>query len=150
MLDLTDIGKAEPKPTASATNEICMQVKERFGGFILDCLQNPSERVNNMVQSMALRYISMELYHWIVNEIEKVSPRFASRIQTSNGRYILIALRICRMANGVLTSSLEPTWYKLFFGTLAMPKNRVGACVDAQKWHNHKISLGYIKNNSNL
>ena len=41
------------------------------------------------------------------------------------------------MADGVLTSSLEPTWYKLFFGTLALPKNR-GACVDAQKWHNRK------------
>jgi len=84
-----------------------------------------------------LKYISMEIYHRIVNEIEKVSPKFASRIQTSNGRYILIVLRRCRMANGVLTSSLEPTWYKLFFGTLVMPKNR-GACVDAQKWHVYK------------
>ena len=53
------------------------------------------------------------------------------------------------MADGVLTSSLEPTWYKLFFGTLAMPKNR-GACVDPQNWHSHKISIGYIKTNSNL
>ena len=25
-----------------------------------------------------------------------------------------------------------------------------GACVDAQKWHSHKISLGYIRTNSNL
>jgi hypothetical protein len=90
-----------------------------------------------MVRRMALRYISMELYHQIVNEIERVSPKFASRIQTSNGRYILIALSTCKMADGVLTSSLEPTWYKLFFGTLALPKNR-GACVDAQKWHDHK------------
>ena len=28
------------------------------------------------------------------------------------------------MDNGVLSSSLEPTWYKLFFGMLASPKNR--------------------------
>ena len=46
--------------------------------FILDYLQNPSEMVNNMVRRMALRYISMELYHRIVNEAEKVSPKFAS------------------------------------------------------------------------
>ena len=77
-----------------------------------------------MIQRMTLRYISMELYHRIVKEVEKVSPNFASRIQRNNGRYIVISLRRCRMADGVLTSSLEPTWYKLFFGTLAMPKNR--------------------------
>ena len=82
-----------------------------------------------MVPRMTLRYISMELYHWIVNEVEKVSPKFASRIQSNNGRYIFIALSTCKVADGVLTSSLEPTWYKLFFGTLALPKNR-GACVD--------------------
>jgi hypothetical protein len=81
---------------------------------------------------MALRYISMELYHRIVNEIENVSPKFASRILTSNGRYILIALSTCKMADEVLTSSLKPTWHKLFFGMFALPKNR-GACVDAQK-----------------
>ena len=90
-----------------------------------------------MVRRMTLRYISMELYHRIVNEVEKVSPKFASRIQTNNGRYIFIALSTCKVADGVLTSSLEPTRYKLFFGTLALPKNR-GACVDAQKWHVYK------------
>ena len=41
------------------------------------------------------------------------------------------------MVDGVLASSLEQTWYKLFFGTLALPKNK-GACVDAQKWHIYK------------
>src|SRR4051794_36880377 len=28
------------------------------------------------------------------------------------------------MADGVLTSSLEPTWCKIFFGTQVFPKNR--------------------------
>ena len=41
------------------------------------------------------------------------------------------------MADGVFTSSLEQIWYKLFFSTLALPKNR-GACVDAQKCHDYK------------
>ena len=36
---------------------------------------------------------------------------------------MFIALRIC-MADGVLTSSLEHTWYKLFFGIQVLPKNR--------------------------
>ena len=69
-----------------------------------------------MVPRMTLRYISMELYHWIVNEVEKVSPKFASRIQTNNGRYIFITLSTCKVADGVLTSSLEQTLSKLFFG----------------------------------
>ena len=34
---------------------------------------------------------------------------------------MIIVLRIC-MADGVLTSSLERTWYKLFFGTQVLPK----------------------------
>ena len=46
--------------------------------FIVDYLQNPSKRVKNMIQRMTLRYISMVLYHRIVNEAEKVSPKFAS------------------------------------------------------------------------
>ena len=41
---------------------------------------------------------------------------------------MIIALTIC-MADGVLTSSLEQTWYKLFFSMQALPKNR-GACID--------------------
>ena len=93
--------------------------------------------MNNKVRRMTLRYISMELYHRIVSEVEKVPPKFASRIHTNNGRYIFIALSTCKVADGVLTSSLEPTRCMLFFGTLALPKNR-GACVDAQKWHGYK------------
>ena len=77
-----------------------------------------------MVLRMALRYISMELYHRIFNEVEKVSPKFASRVQTSNGRYILVVLRTCKMADGVLTSSLEQAMRKLFFDTQTLPKNR--------------------------
>ena len=46
--------------------------------FIVDCLQNPRKRVNTMVWRMTLRYISMEFYHRIVNEVEKVLPKFAS------------------------------------------------------------------------
>ena len=49
MLSLVNIGKAEPKSTASATNEIFMQAKVRIGDSIVDYLQNPSKRVNNMV-----------------------------------------------------------------------------------------------------
>ena len=79
----------------------------------------------------------MEPYHRIVIEAEEFSPKFYQEVQTSNGRYILIVLRTCKMVDGVLTSSLEQTWYKLFFGTLALPRNR-GACVDAQKWHDQK------------
>ena len=41
------------------------------------------------------------------------------------------------MADGVLTSSLEQTEYKLFFGTQALPKNK-GACVDIRFWHGIK------------
>ena len=67
-----------------------------------------------MVRRMTLRYISMELYHRIVNEVEKVSPKFASRIQTNNGRYIFIALSTCKVDDGVLTSSLEPTGTNYF------------------------------------
>ena len=70
----------------------------------------------------------MEIYHWIINEVEKVSSKFASRIQTNKSRYIFIALSTCKVVDGVLTSSLEPTRYKLFFGTLALPKNRGGMC----------------------
>ena len=47
--------------------------------FIVDYLQNPSKRVNNMVPRMTLRYISMGLYHRIVKEVEKVSPKLASK-----------------------------------------------------------------------
>ena len=78
MLSLVNIGKAEPKSIASATNEIFKEAKVRIGESIVDYLQNPSKRVNNMVRRMTLRYISMELYHRIVNEAEKVSPKFAS------------------------------------------------------------------------
>ena len=60
---------------------------------------------------------SMEPYHRIVIEAEKFSPKFASRGSKSNGRYILIVLRTCKMADGVLTSSLEKSSCKLFFGT---------------------------------
>ena len=83
-----------------------------------------------------MRYISMELYHRIVNEVEKVSPKFASRIQTNNGRYIY---RPKDMQSGRWSVDivLRTNRYKLFFGTLALPKNR-GACVDAQKWHVYK------------
>ena len=49
--------------------------------FIVDYLQNPSKRVNNTVRRMTLRHISMELYHRIVNEVEKVSPKFAARVK---------------------------------------------------------------------
>ena len=129
MLSLFNRGKAEPKSTASATNIVFMQVKVRIGeSLLLIICKVLTKRVNNMVQRMALRYISMELYHRIVNEVEKVSPKFASRIQTNNGRYIFIALSTCKVADGVLTSSLEPTRYKLFFGTLPLPKNRGGMC----------------------
>ena len=87
-----------------------MQAKSKdWRKFIIDYQQNPSKRVNNMVPRMTLRYISMELYHWIVNEVEKVSPKFASRIQSNSGRHIFIALSTCKVADGVLTSSLEPT-----------------------------------------
>ena len=91
-----------------------------------------------MVPRMTLRYISMELYHRIVNEVEKVSPKFASRIQTNNGLYIFIALSTCKVADGVLTSSLEQAMCKLFFGTQALPKNR-GACVDTRFWHSQEL-----------
>ena len=37
------------------------------------------------------------------------------------------------MADGVLTSSLDPMWCELFFGTQVLPKNR-GACVDTSFW----------------
>ena len=92
MLSLVNRGKAEPKSTASATNEFFYagESKDRRK-FIVDYLQNPSKRVNNMIQRMTLRYIYMELYHRIVKEVEKVSPNFASRIQRNNGRYIFIA-----------------------------------------------------------
>ena len=46
MLNLINIGKAELKSTASATNEIFMQAEPKF---IVDYLQSPSKRVNNMV-----------------------------------------------------------------------------------------------------
>ena len=82
MLGLVNIGKAKPKPTASATNEFFLcRLNKDWRKFIVDYLQNPSKRVNNMVPRMTLRYISMGLYHRIVNEVEKVSPKFASRIQ---------------------------------------------------------------------
>ena len=63
----------------------------------------------------------MELYSRI-NEVGKVTQ--ASNIHTSNGRYKLIILSICKMADGVLTSSLGQAMGKLFFGTQALPKNR--------------------------
>ena len=89
-----------------------------------------------MVPRMTLRYISMELYHWIVNEVEKVSPKFASRIQINNGQYIFIALRTCKVANGVMTSSLGPT-VQVIFRHASFAKKQ-GACVDARKWHDRK------------
>ena len=81
MLILANIGKAELELTTSATNEILCRQSKGWRKFIVDYLQNASERVNNMVRRMALRYISMELYHQIVNEVEKIPPKFASRIQ---------------------------------------------------------------------
>ena len=56
MLILANIGKAELELTTSATNENFMQAKYGLKEFILDYLQNPSERVNNMVQRMVLIY----------------------------------------------------------------------------------------------
>ena len=48
------------------------------------------------------------------------------------------------MADGVLTSSLEQTWCKLFFGIQALPKNR-GACVDTWFWHNTECNRDDLK-----
>ena len=48
------------------------------------------------------------------------------------------------MADGVLTSSLEQTPCKLFFGTQVLPKNR-GACVDTRFWHGQKHNLEGLK-----
>ena len=48
------------------------------------------------------------------------------------------------MADGVLTSSLEQTWCKLFFGMQALPKNR-GACVDTWFWHNAECNGDGLK-----
>ena len=77
MLSLVRIGKAEPKPTASATNEFFLcRLNKDWRKFIIDYLQYPSKRVNNMVWRMVL---SMEPYHRIVIEAEKFSPKFASR-----------------------------------------------------------------------
>src|SRR3954465_2491234 len=45
------------------------------------------------------------------------------RLKDKRDRYMIIALRIC-MADGVLTSSLEPIWCRIFFGTQVLPKNR--------------------------
>ena len=78
MLSLVNIGKAEPKSTASTTNFCYAGKSEDWRKFIVDYLQSPNKRVNNMVRRMTLKYISMEIYHRIVNEAEKVSPKFAS------------------------------------------------------------------------
>ena len=40
---------------------------------------------------------------------------------------------LAHMVGGVLTSSIEQRWCKLFFGMQALPKNR-GAYVDNQLW----------------
>ena len=48
------------------------------------------------------------------------------------------------MADGVLTSSLEQTWCKLFFGMQALPKNR-GACVDTWFWHNAEWEISHCR-----
>ena len=74
----------------------------------------------------------MKGYYQII--ICSISFTFVANL---NGRYILIVLRICKMADGVLTSSLEQAMRKLFFGTQALPKNR-GACVDTRFWHGQK------------
>ena len=64
---------------------------EDWRKFIVDCLQNTSKRVNNMVRRMILRYISMELYLRIVNEAEKVSPKFAS--ESSHKTWLIYTYR---------------------------------------------------------
>ena len=48
------------------------------------------------------------------------------------------------MADEVLTSSLEQTRCKLFFGTQVLPKNR-GACVDTRFWHDAKCNKDGLK-----
>jgi hypothetical protein len=90
-----------------------------------------------MVWRMILRYISIELYHRIVIEVEKFSPKFASR--GSNKQWLIYTYhpKNMQMAAGVLTSSLEQTPCKLFFSTQVLPKNR-GACVDIRFWHGIK------------
>ena len=79
----------------------------------------------------------MDLYSRI-NKVEKVSRKFASRIERNNERYIFIALSTSKVVDGVLTSSLEQAMFKLFFGTQALPKNR-GACVDTRFWHGQEL-----------
>ena len=80
MLSLVNIGKAESKSIASATNDFFMQAKSKdWRKLIIDHQQNPSKRVNNIVPKMTLRYISMGLYHRIVKGVEKVSPKLASK-----------------------------------------------------------------------
>ena len=62
MLSLVNIGKAESKSIASATNDFFMQAKSKdWRKFIIDYQQSPSKRVSNMVWRMTLRYISMGL-----------------------------------------------------------------------------------------
>ena len=72
-------------------------------------------------------------------KLGKFHPNLHRNIHTSNGRYKLIVLSICKMANVVLTSSLEQAMCKLFFGTQALPKNR-GACVDTGFWHGQELN----------
>ena len=79
----------------------------------------------------------MEPYHRIVIEVEKFHPSLHQEVQTSNGRYILIVLKTGKMADGVLTSSLEQATCKLFFAIQVLPKNR-GAYVDTRFWHGRK------------
>ena len=61
-----------------------------------------------------------------------------------NGRYILIVQSTYKTADGVLTSCLEQTSCKLFFGTQVLPKNR-GACVDTRFWHGQKHNQEGLK-----
>lgn len=101
---------------------LCRQSKDSRK-FIVDYLQDPSRRVDNMVDGW---FWHAYLWNFIVGlmKLRKFHPSLHQNIHTSNGRYKLIILRICKMAEGVFTLSLEQAMRKLFFGTQALPKNR--------------------------
>ena len=71
---------------------------------------------------MILRYISTEPYHRIVIEVEKFSPKFASRGSNKQWPIYTYRPKYMQMADVVLTSSLEEASCKLFFGTQVFPK----------------------------
>ena len=72
------------------------------------------------------------------NQIIMCSINFTF-VANLNGRYILIVLSTYKMADGVLTSRLEQTSCKLFFGTQVLPKNR-GACVDTRFFQGQELN----------